>query len=96
VTSLSQPACSPENCEKRNYPSGLRPDLIGLFAGGFIATKIAVGENGFLPSVLVGVLLTIAGLVNFFVTMPGSPMWVIVLCLAIYIPFSLIGHRAAK
>ena len=70
--------------------------LIGSFAGGFVATKIAVGENGFLPSVLVGVLLTIAGLVNFFVKMPGSPMWVIVLCLAIYIPFSLIGHRAAK
>lgn len=70
--------------------------LIGSFAGGFVATKIAVAENGFLPSVIVGVLLTAAGLVNFFITMPGSPIWVIVLCLAIYIPFALIGHRAAK
>jgi hypothetical protein len=70
--------------------------LIGSFAGGFVATKIAVGENGFLPSLIVGVLLTVAGVYNFFVTMPGSPMWAIVLCLVIYIPFTLIGHRAAK
>lgn len=70
--------------------------LIGSFAGGVVATKIAVGENGFLPSVIVGVLLTVAGLVNFFVTMPGSPVWAIVLCLVIYIPFALIGHRSAK
>jgi hypothetical protein len=70
--------------------------LIGSFVGGFVATKIAVGENGFTPSLIIGILLTVAGVVNFFVTMPGSPIWVIVLCLAIYIPFSLFSHRAAK
>ncbi len=70
--------------------------LLGSFAGGFIATKIAVGENGFVPSMIVGILLTLAGIMNFFVTMPGSPIWAIALCLVIYIPFSLIGHRAAK
>ena len=69
---------------------------IGAFAGGFVAGKIAGAGNGFLPALLIGMFLTIAGIVNFFFTMPGSPMWLIVLCLLIYEPFALLGQRVAK
>lgn len=69
---------------------------IGSFVGGFVAAKISGGSAiGFIPSMVVGVFLLLAGIVNFFVTMPGSPMWAIILCLLIYIPFAFLGNRTA-
>ena len=67
---------------------------IGSFVGGFVAGKIA-GDSaaGFLPAMFVGVVLTLMGILNFFVTMPGSPMWAIVLCLITYIPFAALGNK---
>lgn len=68
---------------------------IGSFVGGFVATKVAGAADGFLPSLVIGVLLMVMGVINFFFTVPGSPVWAIILCLLMYIPFALIGNRVA-
>lgn len=70
--------------------------IAGSFAGGFVASKIAGGKNGFLPALLVGIALLGAGFVNFFFTMPGSPTYTIALSLLSYIPFALLGHKTAR
>ena len=68
----------------------------GSLVGGFVAAKIAGGSSaGFIPALVIGVLLTLMGVVNFFVAMPGSPAWAIALCLVTYIPFALIGNKLA-
>ena len=69
---------------------------IGSFVGGFVAGKISGGSGaGFMPAMIVGGLLTLAGVINFFVTMPGSPLWAIVLCLVTFLPFSALGNKLA-
>ena len=69
---------------------------LGSFVGGFVASKISGGSAaGFVPAMVVGVLLTVMGVINFFVTMPGSPVWAIALCLLTYIPFAFIGNKVA-
>ncbi|MBA3350826.1 MAG: hypothetical protein H0U23_00060 [Blastocatellia bacterium] len=68
---------------------------VGSFIGGFVATKVAGAADGFLPALVIGVLLTVMGVLNFFFAVPGSPIWAIILCLAMYIPFALIGNRVA-
>ena len=68
----------------------------GAFVGGFVAGKISGGSGpGFLPAMFVGVILTAMGIINFFVTMPGSPTWAIVLCLVTYLPFAALGNKLA-
>ena len=70
---------------------------ISSFAGGFIVTKMSRRESPgmTLPSII-GVLLLIAGILNFFVFVPFHPLWVTVVCLVSYIPLSLLGHRFAR
>jgi hypothetical protein len=69
---------------------------LGSFVGGFVASKISGGSAaGFLPAMIIGVLLTLMGIINFFVTMPGSPVWAILLCLLTFIPFAFIGNKVA-
>lgn len=69
---------------------------LGAFVGGFVAGKISGGSGpGFLPAMAVGVFLTTMGAVNFFATMPGSPLWAIVLCLVTYLPFAALGNKMA-
>ncbi|MEO8043187.1 MAG: hypothetical protein ABI646_11295 [Acidobacteriota bacterium] len=69
---------------------------IGSLVGGFVAGKISGSSGaGFLPAMFVGVVLTCFGIVNVFVTMPGGPLWAIVLCLVTYIPFSALGNKLA-
>ena len=69
--------------------------IAGSFVGGFTASKVAGKNNGFLPALLVGFALLGAGAVNFFITMPGSPVWAIALSLICYVPFAILGHKAA-
>lgn len=69
--------------------------IAGSFVGGFTAAKIANKGDGFLPALMVGIALLGAGVVNFFVTMPGSPIWTIAASLISYIPFALLGRKAA-
>lgn len=62
---------------------------IGSFVGGVVAGKISGGSAaGFFPAIFIGAILTFFGVVNFFVTLPGSPLWAIVLCLVTYLPFA--------
>jgi hypothetical protein len=69
---------------------------IGAFVGGLVAGKISGNSTaGFLPAMFVGVILTLMGVVNFFVTLPGSPLWAIVLCLITYLPFAALGNKMA-
>jgi hypothetical protein len=71
--------------------------ILGAFAGGFIVTKMSRRESpGTSLPILIGVVLTIAGLLNFFVVLPGQPIWFIALSLLSYIPMSLLGHRFAR
>ncbi len=69
---------------------------LGSFVGGFVAGKISGGSaTGFLPAMAVGVVLTLMGAINFFVTMPGSPLWAIILSLVMYLPFCALGNKVA-
>jgi len=70
--------------------------VVGSFAGGFVASKTAGRKNGFMPALFVGIALLGAGFVNFFFTMPGSPTWAIAISLICYIPFALLGRKAAR
>ena len=70
---------------------------VAAFAGGFIVTKMArrVSPGPTLPIVLATILF-VGGLFNFFVALPYHPVWVTLLCLALYYPLALLGHRFAR
>lgn len=69
---------------------------VASFVGGFIATKMGRRfSSGPTLALIIGVLLTIGGILNFLVLLPYHPAWVTALCLAIYIPFALLGYLAA-
>lgn len=69
---------------------------IGSFVGGFVTGKTSGSSgSGFLPAMFVGVILTVFGVINFFVTLPGGPLWAIVLCLVTYVPFAVLGNKIA-
>lgn len=70
--------------------------LLGAFAGGWMVTKISKQRDSSLLPLLVGILLTLGAVYNFFYMLPGQPVWFIVLCLLIFIPFALLGHRTAR
>ncbi|HVF46054.1 MAG TPA: hypothetical protein VNA17_00660 [Pyrinomonadaceae bacterium] len=70
--------------------------VIASFAGGFVATKMGRRfSSGPTLALIIGVLLTLGGILNFFVVLPYHPVWVAILCLLIYIPFALLGYLAA-
>lgn len=70
--------------------------ILGSFAGGYIVTKMSLRESpGISLPIVIGVILTIGGALNFFVLMPGQPIWFTTAALITYIPVSLIGHRMA-
>jgi hypothetical protein len=71
--------------------------VLGAFGGGFIVTKMSRRESpGTTLPILIGVLLLIGGLLNFFVLLPGQPVWFMALSLLLFIPMSLLGHRFAR
>jgi hypothetical protein len=71
--------------------------IVGAFGGGFIVTKMArqVSPGNTLP-ILVGVILMIGALLNFFVVLPGQPIWFVALSLIVFIPMSMLGYRFAR
>ncbi len=70
---------------------------LGSFAGGFIVTKMSRRESpGIILPILVALVLEIGAILNFFVLLPGQPMWFVVIGLLVFIPFSLLGHRFAR
>ncbi|MFN0279041.1 MAG: hypothetical protein ACKVRN_10625 [Pyrinomonadaceae bacterium] len=71
--------------------------ILGSFTGGFIATKMGRRwSSGPTLALIVGVILTIGGILNFFVALPGQPMWFVAASMVSYIPFSLLGYRFAR
>ena len=71
--------------------------IVGAFGGGFIVTKMARQVSpGNTLSILVGVILMIGALLNFFVILPGQPMWFVAIALVVFIPMSLLGYRFAR
>lgn len=70
--------------------------FLGSFAGGFIVRNMSRRESpGIGLAVLVGALLTVGGLLNFFVMIPGQPVWFVALSLLTFIPVSLLGYKFA-
>ncbi len=71
--------------------------FLGSFTGGYIVTKMSRRESsGSSLALLVGAILMMAGILNFFVLLPGQPIWFVLLSLLIYIPITLLGHKLAK
>jgi MFS family permease len=71
--------------------------IVGAFAGGFITSKMGRRWSpGPTLAFIVGVLLTIGGLLNFFVMFPGQPLWFIAASLISFIPAALIGYCVAR
>ncbi|MGB7068209.1 MAG: hypothetical protein WBD22_01830 [Pyrinomonadaceae bacterium] len=70
--------------------------LLGSFAAGWMVTKVSKAWNSLLLPAIVGGLFTIGGIANFCYILPGQPTWFIVLCLLIFIPAAMLGHKAAR
>ena len=70
--------------------------ILASFAAGFVVTKMGRRWSpGPTLTVIVGVLLTVAGVANLFM-LPGQPIWFMAASLVCYIPFSLLGYRFAR
>ncbi len=82
----------------QNLPVGaLLIVALGWVAGSFLAgfvEKTVSKTSGLMLPLIVGITLTIAAIVN-FATLP-HPTWFVILGLLIFIPVTLLGHRAAK
>ena len=70
--------------------------FLGSFAGGYMVTKLSRRESpGMSLPLLIGVILTIGGVLNFFVLLPGKPIWFTIAGIVIFIPVTLLGHKLA-
>lgn len=65
----------------------------GSFVGGCVAGLIAPGRR-IVHGMIIGVLLLLAGIAN-FASMPPHPLWVVILCLLIFLPMAYVGARVA-
>ena len=71
--------------------------FVASFAGGFVASKMGRRWSpGPALAAIVGVLLTLGGIANFFFMLPGQPTWFVVASLVCYSPAALIGYRIAR
>lgn len=70
--------------------------VLGSFTGGFLVRNMSRRESpGISLALLIGGVLTIGGILNFFVMLPGQPLWFVVLSMLTYIPVSLLGYKFA-
>jgi hypothetical protein len=70
---------------------------LAAFAGGFIATKMGRQvSSGITLALVIGTLLFLGGVVNFFFILPYHPMWVTLVSLLLYFPAALLGYRLAR
>jgi len=70
--------------------------IIGSFGGGWMATKVSQVRDNPAFAVIVGVILTVGGILNFFYMRPGQPMWFVILSLLTYIPLAYVGYLLAR
>lgn len=67
--------------------------VVGSFVGGLTATMIS-GRQNFIPSIIVGIILTAGGIIN-VVTIP-HPFWFVVISNLAYLPFAWFGYLAVR
>jgi hypothetical protein len=71
--------------------------ILGAFAGGFIVTKMSRQvSSGITLPIVIGAILEIGAILNFFVMLPGQPIWFVAASLLLIVPAALIGHRFAR
>jgi hypothetical protein len=69
--------------------------LVASLAAGWMVTKISKQRTSVILPAIVGILLTIFSIINFNV-FAAQPIWFLLACLVITIPFAMIGHRLAR
>jgi hypothetical protein len=69
--------------------------LIASLAAGWMVTKISKQWRSIVLPLIVGIVLTLGGIINFSL-FGGQPLWFLIACIVVTIPFVLIGHRAAR
>src|SRR5690348_8551673 len=69
--------------------------LLASFTGGWIAAVVSKERHWIFLPVVLGILLTLVGMVNALVVEVGQPAWSIALSLVMFIPFTIVGYRAA-
>jgi hypothetical protein len=67
--------------------------IVGSYAGGLVARVISKWDSLLIP-IVIGALGTIGWIAN--VAVIPHPLWVIVVGMFCFIPFTLLGHRSAK
>lgn len=67
--------------------------LLAAIAGGWVTAMVSKERDKWLLPLMVGVLLTLIGVVAFGVVEAGLPLWAFALSLVMFIPFSLVGYR---
>jgi hypothetical protein len=67
---------------------------IAAFLGGLVATFIW-GRTKAQPALIVGAFLTVGGIMN-FISVPGHPVWFIVVNVPEYVPLAWLGYFAVK
>jgi hypothetical protein len=78
------------------YLTELAAYIIGSIAAGWVVANVSKGGRSMTLPLVVGVVLTLGAIVTLFITIPGQPMWVIIVSLLIFIPFTLIGRTFAR
>ena len=76
------------------YVALLIASLIGAFFGGYIVTNMSRRESpGLTLTMVVAGFLILGGLMNFFVFLPGQPVWLICATLLSYVPVTILGRK---
>lgn len=104
VQMLSSLVVVPPSSDVANDPAKMREVYVvvligyflGSFAGGFIVKNMSRRESpGLTLPILIGAILTVGGILYFFVMQPGQPIWFVILSLLTFIPVSLLGAKFA-
>jgi len=67
--------------------------LLAAVAGGWVTAMVSKERGKTILPLILGVVLTIIGLLTFLGVEGGLPIWNVVLCVIMFIPFSLVGYR---
>jgi hypothetical protein len=70
--------------------------LLGSIAAGWIVAKVSQDRHTLTLPLIVGIILTVGGLLNFFVLAPGQPIWMVVVSMLIFLPFTLLGQKFSR
>ena len=79
-----------------SYLAAIVGYVLAAFAGGFVVTKMSRRESpGISLPILVGILLTIGGVLIHLVVWHG-PVWFLGASILVFVPMSRVGHRLAR